>query len=453
MYGGNEYSVIFKKQYVDIEGDGPDKSIIFVDFPANATFHDGKVYNDYQPIYFYNSGGYIRNMKIVGKNCRYTFHIEAGAGANDQVIDIDNCTLISYGAPDYASNGGMSCFGTGIASGQIWNIRNCNIINYSNSATFAMHTPLVIFAKPPMVNFENCVFKGNFYFGNYQVENVTYIKLIGCTYAGGEPVRLNYSYYNNRSFAVHGDYTTVLFSGNTFKMIYYTSNLNYDKGKGCVLRITSKSTGASSKVRFDHTSSAFSSIIGDSSYTGNTQTVYRWNTQYGYVYRDGGKDLNGQCFGTLDIDEYSSANKTLGTLLGNCSTNNKQLTINIDNVNYTVLFNEDYTEKSNQYVLDKINAVISSVGTADEFCPAYLYYPYINGLCEVASVDDEPILKGMGVVFTSNGMRRATNTDTYFDGVCIDNTSKGQIGRIVTTGYLWTDSSYYSILKTGTEFT
>lgn len=285
------------------------------------------------------------------------------------------------------------------------------------------------------------------YFGNYAVENFTFINMVNCTFIKGIIPEINFSYYNNRNCAIHGDYTTVIMNANKVKALYTVLYIN--QGKGCVLRVVSKSKGTTSKIRFGQSSSAFNSIIGDSAKTGKLNTLYDWDTQYGYVYRDGGVDLSGQAFGTLDIDENSSAGRTLGTLLGDCSTTNKQLVINVDGTNYTVTFNENYTDKSNAYVVGKINDVIGAVATADVYCPAYLNYPSINGLCNVNSVETGPILKGMGVVFTPEGMRKAKSSDGYIDGICLDNTSNGQMGRVITMGYIdYSGSSRITIFKT-----
>lgn len=440
MFGGSEYSAILMKPYVDIEGNGLTRSVIFVDFPKDAVFHDGKTYFDYQPVYFYSCGGTLSNMKIMAKNCRYGIHIENSRnGGLDKVINIENCDVISYNSPDYGNN--LNAFGTGICSGQTWNIKNCNITNINPSATaFAMHSPLAVFDRPPVVNFENCRFKGAVGFGHYTPDNFVYVNMVGCTFAnGGAEPTIGNSYYNDRGTPNKGDYTGILLMANDISALY--KNNVYSVGRGFVLRVISKSTGVSSNVRFDETSSAFGMIIGDSSISNNDKTLYGWDTQYGVVYRDGGIDLSGQAFGTIDIDETSYSKNSLGKLLGDCSINNKQLGITIDGAKYTVTFNEDYSSRNNSYVIDKINSIIGRVATADTFSPANLYYPTINGLCEVESVDDGAIMKGMGVIFTSTGMRRAKNSDGFIDGICLDDTSKGQTGRVITNGFIYNDKA------------
>lgn len=441
MLGGGEYSIILMKKWVDIEGDGPDKSCISIDFPAGATFHSGKAYNDYQPIYFHGVGGNIRNMKIQGKNCRYAFHIEMNENNGyGETINIENCTVLCLGAPDYTPTGEMNCFGTGMIPGQTWNIKNCHIINYSNSAAFAMHTPLIVFEQVGTINFENCIFRGYINLHNYQVENNINVNLNGCSFENSGIPTLNYIFYHtDPTTTKHGNYTRIFTNANKLKALY-NSNLPASDAIGLVLRVISKSTGVSSKVRFNPSSSAFNLIVGESGNTIQSKTPYCWNTQYGYVWRDGGVDLHGQAFGTIDIDEDGAAQNSLGKWLGDCSSSNKVLIINIDGTDYTITFNENYTSKNNAYVIGKINDVIGGVATASVFCSTQLYYPAINELSEIESADDGAILKGMGVVFTSTGMRRAKNSDGYIDGICIDDTSKGQTGRVICKGYIFSGS-------------
>ena len=441
---GNEYSVIDMKPYVDVEGEGPDNTVIFVDLPANAEFPSGFAFDDYQPVFFCGTGGNLKNMKIIGKNCRYSFHIEVGedvAYIGENIINIDNCEVVSLGAPDYRQDGHMACFGTGMIPGTIWNIRDCKITNEDFNSAFGIHTPLSPFEKCGTANFINCVFKGKMILSNYQVENNTFVNMINCDFNKAQVPRLEYPYYNNRSSGVkRGDYTTQLFNGNKQRLLYNT-NSAYEN-KGAVLRVVSNSTGVSSIVSFNPVASAFNSIIGSSDIDAITKTIYGWDTQYGYVYRNGGVNLSGQAFGTIDVDENSSMGNSLGKKLGDCSSTNKTLIITIDGTDFTVVFNENYSSKNNAYVIGQINDVIGGVATADIFCPAKLYYPNVNGLMEVESGDNGAILKGMGIVFNVDGkMVKAKNSDGKIDGICLDDTSIGQTGRIITMGYIFTHFS------------
>lgn len=441
MEGGGEYSIIYMKDYVDIEGDGANKSVLIMDFPANSTFHSGKAYSDYQPIYM-RYGHKVSNIRVIGKNCRYAFHIETTGNADcyDKEITIDNCVVEYLGHPDYVGSYG-DCLGTGISSGQTWNIKN-SVFRWYNYKSFAMHTPLQLFDRPAFVNFSNCIFEGNISLHNYQVENNTFVNFENCTFGQGRIGMINYAVYNNRTTAVHGDYTTIFVNGNSLKALFgVQGNLNRGADlKGAVLRIKSLSTGTTSVVRFNHNSSAFTSIIGDGVSANGNKTNYGWDTNYGYVYRDGGVGLSGVAFGTLDVDENASNNVSLGKLLGNCSSTNKTLGVSIDGVDYSIVFDENYTSKDNAYVLSTINTVIGAKGIADIFSPIILYYPNINGLQNVMCDDTGSIHRGMGVIYTRYGVKKAKNSDNRIDGIALDDMANGQMGRIITMGYIYSQS-------------
>ena len=443
MFDGTEYSIVLMKDYVDIEGDGPDRSIIMMDIAPNSTFHSGKTYVDYQPVYFRGVEATMKGIKVLGKNCRYAVHIEHGDYDNpqsyyDKVVNIEDCYIEYLGHPDYEGsyNG---CLGTGISSGQIWNIKNSILKNaYSNHASFAMHTPLKVADRPCVVNFDNCHFDKQLTMHNYNFGNVVFVNIKNCYFDNAVPL-IVYAYYNNIAFSNIGDYTGILMGANSLKAAFTASGL-LSVDNGVVLRVTSLSTGTQSKVRFGAESTSFNIIVGNSKFKGVKKNVYYWDTTYGYVIRDGGVDLHGQAFGTIDADEGNTAagaNGGLGKLLGDCTSVNKTLRINVDGTDYTVTFNEDYTNQSNSYVLSKINAVIGSVATADMFCPAKLYYPEINGFKVVESCDEGAILKGMGVVHTENGIRKAKNSDGYIDGIALDDFANGQTGRIITKGFIY----------------
>lgn len=440
MLAGGEYSIIAKQDYIDLVGDGPDKSMVILDIAPNSTFHSGKTYSDYQPIYFCATGGKVSGIKFVGKNCRYTFHIETGTGAENKQIDVENCVVEYQGHPDY-SGGYQGAFGTGLTSGQIWNFHNCTMINRTGAA-FAVHTPLHAFDIAPIVTFENCTFDGTVTMHTYQVENNSIINFVDCDFSGrvGE---LILTYYTGKSVAENADYTRIIVKGNKLRCVYDAGGFWQGQAtqllKGAALRVVSASTGASSIVSFDTTKSAFNAIIGNNQIAGLLTTIYGWNQQYGYVYRDGGVGISGQAFGTIDVSENSdNANAPLGKRLGNCSSTNKVLGIYVDGTLYNVTFNRDYTNVSNDDILAEINTVLGNAAVADIFSPGQLYYPDVNGLRSILCDDENSIFKGMGVVFTQSGMRRAKNSDGYIDGICIEDTANGQYGRVITHGFIYT---------------
>jgi len=361
-------------------------------------------------------------MKIYGKNCRYAFHIEnKDTSSNGKTTEIENCFVQYDGHPDYSGSYGDT-FGTGIGDGQKWIIRNTHI-----QGSFAMHVPLFLFNVAAKVEFINCLVSGSIKLHNYQYENNVFVSFVGCKFLSAVGT-LNYPYYPGNSNAIHADYTRIFTSGD-LEALYYPSTPD-----GLALRVVSTSQGETSIVSFDKDSDAFNLIVGDSSLEAASLTTYMWNTRYGMVYRNGGANISGQAFGTLDV---STSGKSLGKRLGDCSGTSKHLGITVDGTDYDVEFNTDLSNATNSDVLAIINAVLGNNAVADLFCPAQLYYPEINGLKRISCDDANSILRGMGVVFTPSGMRRAKNSDGYIDGLCLDDTASGQQGRVITKGFMF----------------
>jgi hypothetical protein len=206
------------------------------------------------------------------------------------------------------------------------------------------------------------------------------------------------------------------------------------KGKG--LRITSKTTGSTSTVRFDETSSAFALIIGDVNRTVEEITLWQWKFKHGYYWKVGGDTLKGFAVGGNDIDE-SSSHTSLGKKLGDCSSVAKTLTVNIDGSNYNIVFNENFTSQTNTYVISKITAVIGSVADVDVYAVGFEYYPQFEGVKILKNIETTAILAGMAVTIDDyQGIKKAISADN-FDGVCLDACANGQFGRVLTRGQLY----------------
>lgn len=430
MYDGTEYSVVYAKPWVSLRGLGQDKTIIFVDFPAGATFHPGKNWYDYQPIYIDCGGDVsVSNMSILGKNCRYAFHLELGS-ANARRF-IKNCRVIHYGLDGYQNAGFAHGFGTGMGVGHIWDIEDCYIEGVQN-ACFAMHSVLGTTDRQGCVNFKNCTFVGkSLTFGAYPNLSDLFVNFVGCDF---QTQISAYTAYRANLYK-NGDYMTTKLKVSSLPKPYGNATTT----RGIVLRVDALNENAD--VRFGENSSAFEIIVGDKSLTAEILTAEAVISQYGYFRRDGTAGFAGFAYGSIDIDENTGTGRTLGTMLGDCSVNNKSLVIIVGGTTYTVVFNEDYTAKNNAYVLGKINDVIGAVATATEFAPGKEYYPEFDGLTMLNNIESTPIMRGMGVVRSGSGIRKATNADGYIDGIAMDTVGQNQPCRVILGGQLW--SAYY----------
>ena len=410
-----EYSVIYAKPYVDFVGLGEDRSVIFVDLPSDE-FPSGKNYSHYQPIYV-DCGGEtnISNMTIIGKNCRYTIHFEfRGVGAKRSV---KNCKVIHLGLEGISSLGFEKAFGTGMGGSHEWNIENCYI--ESPSREIAIHTMLADYYKQGCVNIKNCkLAKSGIAVQNYPNVSIMNVNIKDCSFGKDAMVIIDTNARGERELATTYMSGLVAMSGEN---AIITNNCK----RGRVLRIDSVTRGQG--VSFDISSSAFNLIVGDSSKDERIFTNEAIWSQYGYYFK------SGCAYGSKDIDSHS-----LGAILGDCSTNNKTLKLSVNSVEYSIVFNEDLTDKDNAYVIGIINSVLDGVAVASVFNINQEYFPAIKGLDMLQNVDANEIIAGMGIVFANGGMRKAFNSDGYIDGVCLDTIQPGEKGRILTTGFLHT---------------
>ena len=442
-----EHSIINCKPYVSFQGMGVDRTILFVNIPAGATFHDGRSYADYQPVYLYCDGEVnFSNMSILGKNCRYAFHLEAGSVPNNTIRNIKNCRVIHYGLDGYQSQGFEHAFGCGMGNGHIWNIENCYV--QSGSAAFAIHSVSAVsnIDKFPQgkCNIKNCELNGNIYAGNGQVPGVCQVNFDNCI-INNQTLSITTSSVGSTE-KVNSDYSNIKMWFNTPALPIHQ---NFSTPKGLALRIDGLLDN--STIRFDETASAFNDLIGINQLYNPIFTELALYEMNGYRYRDGGVGLKGFAYGLKD-----ATNNNLAKSLGDCSTTPKSLKINISGTNYTVVFNSNYTNLTNADVVDAINAVIGTVATASIYYPIKDYYPHFKDLeFKVNTESDAPILRGMAVYFTGQGIRRSKNSDGFIDGVCLDDIAPGQTGRVISSGALYDMSqratqSVFTILELAT---
>ena len=423
----DEPTIIVGKDYVDIEGFGTERTVVAVELDAGQTFTGGKVYTDFQPV-MWNCNAKLSNIAIIGKNCRYAIHIESGNLANDAILDFEHLYINFKGNQGF-SGGNGNAIGTGMREGQTWNFKNCRIDNYGGSP-FGMHTMLSPLEKGGEINLiDTTINGGDIFFNSYPNNKIVNVNLLSNSYS--KDLKISYQfYYDNGS--VLADYSEVKIRSNTEPLLF--SNSTTTKGQG--LRIKSKSTGINSKVVFDETSTAFNLIVGDSTQIIESVNNQLNKTQYGYQWKDGGIGLSGYAIGSLDIDESNtSKTNSLGVLLGDCSTVNKTLSLDIDGTTYNIVFNENFTAQNNAYVITKIVAVVGAFADVDAFYVGREYYPEFNNMSNMINADSTAILAGMGVVYISaTEMRRAVNSDNRIDGICLYDTTINDRGRVIEKG-------------------
>lgn len=426
----DEPTVINGKDWIDIEGVGRNNTVIAMEFSPESIFHSGKVYTDYQPV-MWNCNSKLSNMSIIGKYCRYAVHFEGGNLVTNKTLNFENLYILG--------KDNLNTIGTGMRDGQVWNFKQCTIISETGSA-FGMHSALSDVVRGGEVNFNQCIFYGNLFFNSYPNNRGININLVECTF-NKIPILSYDLYYTNR--ARSADYSDIKIRATSNPVLFDNRST---KGKG--LRIKSATTGVNSIVTIDPTCSAFNLIVGDSTKTVEDKTNWLNKKRWGYEFKNGGVGLSGYAIGHIDVDESNTAiTNGLGVKLGDCSIVNKVLILTIDGGEFQVTFNENYTSRNNTYVLAIINAAIGAAGTADVYNISQSYYPDFADMQNKVNGDTTAILGGMGVIFTGNSMRIATNADNRIDGICLYDTVIGEMGRCITSGYIYS-MNYAGRVKT-----
>lgn len=457
------------KDYVHLDGIDKENCIIRCELSQNLSEVQSEKpsfvksnYGDYQPA-FWNSKANISNVTFVVRNIRYPLHVDGGTnGCKNYIQLIENCRLIHEGKyGDSIGTVGGSASGFGMSSGQKLTLKNCYL---EGSDGWAYVHDNKNFTDSSELTFDSCKFLNNIAYSlelNIQGLNSlvsSRITFRNCTLP--EWGRIEYTSSVTETSKLRADTLNYICDMQDIEPI----SVRVPSSATKCIRIVSKSTNSNSSVRFDPDSTAFS-IIGFKNETSLvSRNRYNRSEQYGYQYRDGGNGLAGEAIGFANVMETVISGKyltSLGKRLGDCSNINKTLTIIVDGISYNVVFNKNYNGTSesslpnytNQQIISEINAVIGSVATVEEYDINQEWFPMYKGvqLFKVNSITY--IEKGMGVVFTDNmNVRKATASDTFIDGIALDNGANGTFIRVMQSGKITSSSDFHYSLNKGEEF-
>lgn len=435
---GSQYAAFIGKDYVTYKGISPEKTLISCRLDSTSIYPVGLTAQNYQTAYL-QSHSNIENITFIGGICRYTFHIEY---ANDKKLNFKNCTFIRETSGTVLGSGGGQNYN--------WNFEQCRFIG--GTCLFAYHPYLNLTTNiKSSIYFTGCHFEGN---NTYLVSLETHlynrndsIRFYGCTYNGY--LKVNYGSYDNSHLI------------NTLSEVHIDSNpipVNFSdaNSKAVGIRIKSKENLTESVIRFDQTSSAFHHLVGNVFEIEPEKTDWSATKQYGYEYKDDKSGDSGYAVG------YTNVNGRLGILLGNCTDSTKILVISINNVDYAVTFDKDYSKYTDAEILSVINIAIDGIGVADLFNIERYIFPHFENMdFNIENNGTSKLIAGMGIVKSSNSsMRVATSIDTFIDGIVIDDLAIGQCGRIIKSGTIFSYTGdgihrFYSDAsgKTGTYLT
>ena len=445
-----EYAIaaLQSTDYISLKGDGKEKTLISAELPDNLG--TSFAYNMYSTIIQNGNHTTISDMTISGKNCRYTIHTDRSSlkTSNNYEQYIENCKIISNKNTGDASTVWSSevPHGIGISDGMKMYMKNCEII--TDTSVLYLHS--------------NADFKNPFYYKCSNIkcvqksENSLKFAHVAAISAGTKGV----FELNNVNGLGRFDYSESIRSTNPvdladIKIIGKNNGLigvvkpNIPKYQ---LRIIVNDNLTKHNIKFDSSKSAYSLIIEGDNIIGN----YNYIVENGQAYKEGGIGFSAWCIGLLPIPETSyDQNSKLSNRLGDCSSNNKELGIIVDDTSYSIFLDKNYSQMTNDDIISDINEKLGKLSipcTADLYSISAETYMDLDSVITLQNLSGKDIIKGLAVKRNSFGFDLAIN-DKECIGILLDDTINNGVGRILTKGYISKYGGRYSVLIEGGTLT
>lgn len=427
------------KDYVSIVGTERDTCIIGGALADNSS--DADITNT--SVLYLKRTSTLANLTLTAKNMRYVVHSESSGLEKDWEQTVDNCVMIHHGnqaARDWrtanpgsglvAANvwAGDSVWGYGSSSGARQTFRNSRFVSGRDPwyihdredwSTGAVHLiegcELYSRLAVPVIRLQSL--------GSGRESTV----LIRDTATNAVCVSYDDSPWITQTpagqVANHAQIRATI-AGND-KVGFATTC------RGRALKISSATSGASSKVRV--TGTAADVLMG--------QVLTR---DYGYgvaSYAFGRWDVSGILVG---LNSNVAIDNTMGKRLGDCSTAAKAMQVTIDgSAPITVTFNADHTADNDATILGIINAALGSAGVASIYdVVAGEEYPSFPDRTRGA-VNNEAtttIKRWTAVKLDGSGVKVLGTGDptAAFYGIALEPIAPGKLGRILRAGALQT---------------
>lgn len=436
---------VYGKDYVTLDGGDKEQTSVEMYLSLDTVFPkwDDGVHGYYGGNYhvIFNNAIWFecKNITFVGRNTRYCLHNESFNEIKGSYQLFENCRFV-YGYDGIWTSShvnvtgtifdGNTVLGCGYRKEGDIHYKDCDVIansSYNMSTTgvgshSGFYANWQTYDKPAKILFSRCNFVGMkrmVSYSSYQPIGDIF-RFESCNIPNLATVNLSVIQYSDHDNPLA--YPKVYMD----RMPLVINNMS--SAEVNVLKLVA-TTGTSSIIRVDKTSSAFG-IIADS--TNGSDGINEWGAYQhdGYIYKDDEHGLDGYLLGTAGIGK-----RTLGGILGDCSSSNKILKVIVNGVTKSCTFNADMTSMSNADVINYINARLEGVEVSLANLGDY-YYPTFDGVNLIENNGTKTVKKGMGVMFDTNTItfRIATQTDKYVDGICIDDTPVGQLGRVASCG-------------------
>lgn len=451
-------AMVMMKAHVDVEGQSMDGVVLWAELPYNDGDIDTAVPRVlHQTMWNMVADANVSNLRMVAKNIRYVLH-QDNPGTQNSKRNYENVDMQFIG-----DKGGLNVYGLGTWTGEKNYVKGGRAWA-SVGTPFACHNNTA-FAERSEWHLKNFAFISGLNNNAIALQNAgsklnDIFEIEGCTFGGFadtiQSMDLWLTNQGGNDYYNHADYR-IIGAGN--------APFLFDNAlAGASLRIRTLATGAGQSVRFVAASSAFPLVIPEARLKQADIFIPSLGIKDGYMYQDGSPGLAAQALGCKDISynpalyDEGVAYQSFGRRLGDCSTVNKTLGIQINATTYNVVFDKNYSALSLATILAEINAVIGAVAVADIYSAGSMYYPILPDVVEMMYNDSPTIFIPKGTIVqrtTGRTIVPCTDPRNYY-GVALEDipvftNTQGVItgqGRILKRGYIDTAAAPFFVRTT-----
>ena len=389
-YPGNYYVYFYTKDCVDIIGEDPRSCVFEASISEELTYEQRTAYQTL----FTGGRALLKNISIIAFDLRYAIHRDRGSN----YLRCENVISKTFNRKYQRSR---NVLGMGTHNGEVTEIIGGESFS-DDGIPISIHTN-VNFNYPSSYKIENHRLNApsNPNLSALKMDEAgsgvrNSVTLIGCNFGTNKRVRWSADIYN----ADYGQKGAIVNCANFSLYGFGNSRFWFDNiGGPRGLKIL-----ADELVLFTGGTAAG---IALNPINCNTIVPDEEYNEDGFIYKIPMGTIQAYAIGLTPTTFWPS-------VLGDCRTVNKTLTLEIGEQSYTVTFSEDYSSMNVTdcvtSVIGSINTVIGVNGSAETYSYTKDYYAECTDVCSIVANNSttEVILKGMAVVLEENGVRKAS---------------------------------------------
>lgn len=453
-------AMVLAKDNVDIKGESTLNTVIY----ASLRDSPAELIDKYQTLYNWADNCTISQVTLVAENIRYTVHQDNGNESNKKRYYIDVNFI-------YLGNKGYNrAFGIGTWSGSETYVKGGMSRSQSHTA-YSVHNN-INFKKRSLWSFENHRFETlEDLHGVIEVNNCGSNKdceliLNRCSFSGSKTLKYREYWLFSKGVNEHFNHANYRIIGNNNQPVFFEN-----KVVGNHLAFRSKSKNKGSKIRFSTVKdSVYGKILANprGEYFGaiTTPNIQRENE---YLVKDGSYGLNAYAYGCVSILEkyywpdgntITDKGESLGKILGDCTGDKATyLDVFIDNEKVSIIFNDNYTNKSNAEIINNINGYLIDKAECFEYNIGSEYYAEFTDVVSIycSNYSDKLIPKGSLVKLMGNGRLEMCSEEDELFGLLIDDLGAYELdtnnvitscARVIKNCYVTTTPGNISSVRT-----